>query len=369
MTLSPHTRLEITIALIVGTALGCIFGSLAIIGMTLQPVVVTALAKAPTFTPTNTTTRTPTASPSATPKPTATFTPTPAPTLAATPTLTTTNGVTSTRTAAATRTPRPLVQHFLMGHPVAPSASMNYPDPIYLYGTTEGGLYDVHHGEEFENPIGTPLYAVADGTIVTAGSDVQPICGDDRKTICGRDLSPDTGGYYGNLIVIQLEQDYDGQPVFALYGHVSSIGVDVGDNVKQGDPIGNIGMTGVALGPHVHFETRLGVNDYAHTRNPILWMAPLPERGSLAGRYTDAKGNLVRGATVNVYRADDTFLVSTETYSRDKWAPVNSDDDLGENFSMGDLPAGDYTIRIAGYAQRVTIQDGKLSFVEIGGLQ
>ena len=338
MTLSPHTRLEITIALIVGTALGCIFGSIAIIGMTLQPFVVTALAKAPTSTPTNTTTRTPTASPSATPYP--------------------------------TRTPRSVVQHFLMARPVAPSATRTIPDPVYLYGTTRGGDLDVHHGEDFdENPSGTPLYAVADGTIVTAGSDAQPVCGDDYKTVCGANLSPDTNGFYGNLVVIRLWQDYKGQPVFALYGHMDSVGVDVGDDVKQGDPIGNIGMTGVALGPHVHFETRLGVNDYAHTRNPILWMAPLPGRGSLAGRYTDAKGNLVRGATVNVYRADDTFLVSTETYSRDKWAPVNSDDDLGENFSMGDLPAGDYTIRIAGYAQRVTIQDGKLSFVEIGGLQ
>jgi hypothetical protein len=41
---------------------------------------------------------------------------------------------------------------------------------------------------------------------------------------------------------------------------------------------------------------------------------------------------------------------------------------MAENFAVGDLPAGDYTIRIGSYAQRVTIQDGRLSFVEIGGL-
>jgi len=358
--------MEITIALISGTALGCIFASLLIIGMVLQPVVVAALAKSPTPPPTNTSTHTPTS----TPTPTATFTPTPAPTSTATPTLAATNDVTPTRSAAATRTPRPVVQHFLMGRPVGPNAQATAPALFYLYGTTGQGSYDVHHGEEFVNPLGTPLYAVADGTIVTAGSDAQPVCGDDYKTICGAYLSPETNGFYGKLVVIRLWQDYKGQPVFALYGHMSSVGVEVGDDVKQGDSIGAIGGEGVARGgTHLHFETRLGSNDYAHTRNPILWMTPLPGRGSLAGRYTDAKGNLVRGASVNLYRSDDSFLLSTETYGRDKYPPVNSDDDMGENFAVGDLPAGDYSIRIGGYTQHFTIQDGKLSFVEIGGLQ
>ena len=331
--------------------------------MVIQPVVVAALVKSPTPTPTHTSTPTSTATP------TLTFTPTPLPTLTATPTLSTTNAVTPTLGATATPTPRPLVQHFLMGRPVAPSANRTIPDPVYLYGTTEGGNLDVHHGEDFdENPIGTPLYAVADGTVVIAGSDEQPICGDDNKTVCGASLSPETDGFYGKLIVIRLRQTFAGQAVFALYGHVNSIDVDVGDDVKPGDLVGTIGEEGVAQGPHLHFEVRLGVNDYAHTRNPILWMTPLPGRGSLAGRYTDAKGNLVRGANVNIYLASSNdFVVSTETYSRDQWPAVNSDDDLGENFAMGDLPVGDYLVRIGQSAQRFTIQAGKLTFVELGG--
>jgi murein DD-endopeptidase MepM/ murein hydrolase activator NlpD len=368
VTLSPSLRVEITIALVVGVSLGCIFGSIIVIGMVLQPAVVAALAKSPTATATNTPTPYPTLVP-ASATPTATNTPTARPTSTATPTLAANSSVTSTLSIAATRTPHPVVQHFLLGRPVALSVPMDYPDPIYLYGTTEGGQYDVHHGEEFENPIGTPLYAVADGTIVTAGSDAEPVCGDDYHTICGASLSPETNGYYGKLIVIRLWQDYQGQAVFALYGHVNSISIEVGDDVKAGDPIGSIGMSGVALGPHVHFETRLGSNDYAHTRNSILWMTPLPGHGSFAGRYTDAKGNLVRGASVNIYRADDSFLLSTETYGRDKYPAVNSDDEMGENFAVGDLPVGDYTVRISGqpFAAHVTIQNGKLSFVDIGG--
>ncbi len=253
-----------------------------------------------------------------------------------------------------------------------PPAERLWPSPTYLYGTTRLGDLDVHHGEEFENPKGTPLYAVADGTIVAVGSDAEPVCGNDYKTVCGASLSPDTNGFYGKLIVIRLWEEYRGQSVYALYGHINSFSVEVGDDVKKGDQIGTIGSEGVALGPHLHFETRLGVNDYAHTRNPILWMTPLSGRGSLAGHYTDAKGNPVRGAIVNIYRADtDTFRLSTETYSRDRWPAVNPDDEIGENFAMGDLPVGEYIVRIAGqpYISRVTIQEGKLSFVEIGGLQ
>lgn len=325
--------------------------------MVLQPVVGAALVKSPT--PTATHTPYPTLAPASA-----------TPTFTATPTLAATNTVTQTRSSAATRTPRPVVEHFLMGRPVSPNAARTIPNPVYLYGTTRGGELDVHHGEDFDqNPIGTPLYAVADGTVVTAGSDVEPVCGDNGKTTCGEPDPTLPNGYYGNLIVIQLNQPYGGQRVFALYGHVNSINVQVGDAVKQGDLIGTIGMAGVAQGPHLHFETRLGVNDYYHTRNPILWMTPLPGHGSLAGRYTDAKGNLVRGATLNVYRADDTFLLSTETYGRDKWPPVNSDDEMGENFAVGDLPVGDYIVRISGQPDlaRVAIQEGKLSFVEIGG--
>ncbi len=364
MNLSSRARLEITLALVLGTVLGCIAGSIIVAGIVIQPVVVAALIKSPTPTPTDTPT------PTATATQTPTFTPTRTPTLTATPTAT--PSADAPPIVLVTRTPRPLVQHFLLGLPVALSVAeakpFVNPDPVYLYGTTRFGDLDVHHGEEFENPIGTPLYAVADGTIVTAGSDTQAICGDDGKTVCGEDDPNLPKGYYGKLIVLQIDQDYDGQRVFALYGHVNSIGVEVGEKVKKGDEIGTIGMTGVALGPHVHFEVRLGVNDYYHTRNPILWMTPLPGRGSLAGRFTDTKGNLVRGATVNIYQAGSSdFLFSTETYGRDKWPPVNSDDDLGENFAMSNLAPGEYIVRIGQYTHRFTIQEGTLTFIEFGG--
>ncbi len=365
-------------AVLAGTVLGCVFGSAVIGVMLLTNQGPTFAAFLATQTPTETATLLPTITlaPTRTPTPTETPIPTGPPTLA--PSAETGSGTTGprtpgartpTRTPSPTRTPRAVLSHFMVGRPVAPNATSITPALFYLYGTTGVGQYDVHHGEEFVNPSGTALFAVADGTIVTAGSDEQPICGDNGKVVCGSSLTP--GGFYGKVVVIQLTQSYNGQPVFALYGHMNKISVSLGDQVKSGDPLGEIGMTGVALGPHVHFEIRLGTNDYGHTRNPILWMTPLPGRGVIAGRYLDAKGIPVRGALVDIYRADNTFLTETETYSRDHFPAVNSDDDLGENFAAGDLAAGDYTVRINGqpFAQRITVQAGKLSFVDLGGLQ
>ncbi|MBI4788499.1 MAG: M23 family metallopeptidase [Chloroflexi bacterium] len=373
MTLSKRIRQQVIIALIAGTALGCLFGGIVITAMVVQPIVVAALPKSPT--PTFTATRLATITLAPTRAATLTSTPFPptqtraATFVPATPITTTANTPTPTRTPAPTRTPRPVVQHFLVGRPVALNAQAITPALFYLYGTTGLGDYDVHHGEEFVNPGGTSLFAAADGTVVTAGNDSQPLCGDNGKAVCGRDLSPSSGGFYGNLVVIQLTQTYNGQRVFALYGHMSRIAVAVGDQVKQGDLLGEIGMSGVALGPHVHFEIRLGVNDYAHTRNPILWMKPLAGRGAIAGRFSDSKGTPIRGAIVNLYRADDTFMYSIETYGRDRWPEVDSDEALGENFAFPDLAAADYIVRINNqqFAQRVTVQDGKLSFVELGG--
>lgn len=59
-----------------------------------------------------------------------------------------------------------------------------------------------------------------------------------------------TNGGYGECIMIK-----DGDLV-TLYGHCSKINVKVGDKVKQGEKIGEVGMTGNATGPHVHFEIR-----------------------------------------------------------------------------------------------------------------
>jgi murein DD-endopeptidase MepM/ murein hydrolase activator NlpD len=60
-------------------------------------------------------------------------------------------------------------------------------------------------------------------------------------------------GIYGNCVVID-----HGLGVQSLYGHLSSIGVRVGDKVEKGQEIGRSGQTGLAGGDHLHFTTLVG---------------------------------------------------------------------------------------------------------------
>lgn len=107
------------------------------------------------------------------------------------------------------------------------------------YGCSSLGFYTydpswgcaVHDGVDMAAPQGTPLLAVADGTVVVSG-----------WCDCGL-------GYY-------VELDH-GNGVHTIYGHMASQPpVNVGDQVRQGDEIGPVGSTGLSTGPHVHFMVR-----------------------------------------------------------------------------------------------------------------
>ena len=270
-------------------------------------------------------------------------------------------------TVAPTRTPRPDVEHFLFGRPVLPDGS-DIPDRYYLYGTSGRGEFEVHHGQDFSYPLGTPVLAVASGTVVVAGSDELPQCGAGGNELCGR-----FPNFYGNVIIVKLDEQYLGQPVYVAYGHVQTVFVRPGQHVQEREPLGEVGQEGIAVGPHLHFEVRLGANSYATTRNPILWMRPVPGAGALAGRLQDRNGQAIRVASILIY-ADDidgTYVGDTETYARDDAPLVNSDDVLQENWAFSDLPAGTYIVRAyvgsLQYSRRVTIKPGELTFIVFGG--
>ncbi|APR65827.1 peptidase M23 [Thalassolituus oleivorans] len=86
-----------------------------------------------------------------------------------------------------------------------------------------------HKGTDYAAPTGTPIKAAGDGKVIHAG----------RK------------GGYGNVVIIQHGQRYK-----TIYAHLSKFGrnVRVGRYVKQGQIIGYVGMTGLATGPHLHYE-------------------------------------------------------------------------------------------------------------------
>ena len=86
-----------------------------------------------------------------------------------------------------------------------------------------------HMGTDYAAPTGTPVHAAGDGRVSFEG----------------------TRGGYGNAIVLDHSNS-----VSTLYGHMSRFATNVhmGSHVSQGDVIGFVGMTGLATGPHLHYE-------------------------------------------------------------------------------------------------------------------
>jgi murein DD-endopeptidase MepM/ murein hydrolase activator NlpD len=90
-------------------------------------------------------------------------------------------------------------------------------------------IYRPHHGIDYAAPTGTPVSASGDGMVLFAG----------RR------------GGYGNLVILRHPNGFK-----TYYGHLSRIGKTVrsGVRVEQGDLIGYVGATGLATGPHLHYE-------------------------------------------------------------------------------------------------------------------
>ncbi|MGI5136281.1 M23 family metallopeptidase [Streptomyces sp. CA-106110] len=111
---------------------------------------------------------------------------------------------------------------------------------------TGGSLWSsgTHTGIDFHAGTGTPVHAVGSGTVVETG----------------------WGGAYGNQIVIKMN---DG--TYTQYGHLSSIGVSVGETVTPGRQIGLSGATGNVTGPHLHFEARTSP-EYGSDIDPVAYL-------------------------------------------------------------------------------------------------
>lgn len=244
--------------------------------------------------------------------------------------------------------------HFLFQRPVRPPASLAV-DTSYLYGTTAKGARDPHHGVEFVNKFGTPVYAAADGVVVFSGADSKAL------------YSP-WSNFYGNMVVIR-----HGNNLHTLYAHLSSTTVQSGQTVITGDKIGEVGQSGVAVGPHLHFEVRRGdVEDYYSTENPELWLVPNhDENGDQFGvmqiSVVDEQGHLIHYTDFTAQH----FLGNDQPASRIYYGATYSKDMLSgeENAVLGDLTAGDYRIALTYngqlYERRVEVEWGKLTQVVI----
>lgn len=98
-----------------------------------------------------------------------------------------------------------------------------------------------HKGVDLNAPMGTSVFAAMDGQVIAVGRQRQ----------------------YGNFVTID-----HGNGVVTHYGHHRTNLVEVGDVVRRGQKIAEVGRTGNATGPHLHFELRMDGNQ----RNPLPYM-------------------------------------------------------------------------------------------------
>ncbi|MBI5329011.1 MAG: peptidoglycan DD-metalloendopeptidase family protein [Betaproteobacteria bacterium] len=115
-------------------------------------------------------------------------------------------------------------------------------------------LWRSHKGVDYAAPTGAPVRAVADAVVSFVGRQ----------------------GGYGNLVVLNHQKPYS-----TAYGHLSKFGKGIkrGARVSQGQVIGHVGATGLASGPHLHYEFRI---DGAQ-KNPLT--VKLPSSLPLDSRY------------------------------------------------------------------------------------
>lgn len=103
-----------------------------------------------------------------------------------------------------------------------------------------------HSGVDFAANIGTPIYAADDGVVLIAK----------RLTTS-----------YGRYVLIRHKKG-----LYTLYAHTNDFYVEVGDTVKKGQHIADVGSTGNSSGPHLHFEVRTGNGSYSDCVDPMKYL-------------------------------------------------------------------------------------------------
>lgn len=138
-----------------------------------------------------------------------------------------------------------------------------------------------HKGVDYGAPSGTRVKAVAEGTVAFVGKQ----------------------GGYGNLIVLQHQGQYS-----TAYGHLSAFAKNLrkGSKVSQGDIVGYVGMTGLATGPHLHYEFRVaGVQ-----RNPLS--IAMPTAFPIAAQYKTDFSKAATDLATRLNLLKNTNLASLE---------------------------------------------------------
>jgi len=143
-----------------------------------------------------------------------------------------------------------------------------------------------HKGIDYAARTGTPVKSAGDGEVVFLGNK----------------------GGYGQLLIIKHGDHYE-----TVYAHLSNFkkGLESGSQVKQGDVIGYVGQTGLATGPHLHYEFRV---DGAHQNPEALNMAQtLPLHAEILADFKNQTRTTL--AQLNKTKAQSLFAKNQYNYN------------------------------------------------------
>jgi len=194
------------------------------------------------------------------------------------------------------------------------------------------------------------VYSASDGLVDFVGYNP-------NDTIGG--YEPGGGGNY-----IRIKSMWAGKNIFLYYMHLTRPLVNKNNNVSAGQPIAISGNTGNSTGPHLHFEIRMNTSDfgaYRSRRNPELWVG-ITGMGAIYGHVPNAP---------NSTRVDiDPDPKPRPPYTTFGWALtynfndiyIGSDDVYHENYAIGDVKPGTYTITAlnGAYHRVVTVNAGQV---------
>ncbi|UIJ47027.1 M23 family metallopeptidase [Sphingomonas cannabina] len=130
------------------------------------------------------------------------------------------------------------------------------------------GVAAMHAGVDIPGPLGTPIYATADGIVARAGR----------------------ASGYGNLVEIN-----HGKGIETRYGHMSKILVTPNTRVKRGQLIGLMGSTGRSTGSHLHYEVRID----GRAVNPVPFLQPSSTLVAIQARAAHGQQVAMGGPATN----------------------------------------------------------------------
>jgi len=147
-------------------------------------------------------------------------------------TLSSEDGGSKTNTKAKTTTSKD--KNYAVKHPVQDLGGY-YTNPVPEYVRRSQGIH-ANNGVDLAAPTGTPIVAAANGKVIFA--------------------RVGNNGGYGNMVIISHPNGTE-----TLYGHMSKIASNSGDQVSKGEIIGYVGSTGHSTGPHLHYEVHGAKNN------------------------------------------------------------------------------------------------------------